>query len=177
MSAWGMPKARRIMSNEHTVVELYQFEDEMFSRYATIGLSSNAFNSSQLCNYELFLCIPYDVSTEQEESIQNFIFDICAYLINTVGRLVTYQDMIPESSLAPKNWPSAVLFDEPRGEPEELECFHVGAQYINLLWVVPIYSDEYQLIKERGIEAFDTALEKQELSVVDTRRMSCVQCS
>ena len=75
---------------------------------------------------------------------------------------------------APEGWPKALLFDQPNGEPEELSCFHVGAQHINLLWVVPIHGAEYELIKKVGIESFDKAIQSIELSLVDVRRPSCV---
>ncbi len=81
---------------------------------------------------------------------------------------------MPETTLAPDGWPKALLFDQPCGEPEELSCFHVGAQHVNLLWVVPIYGNEYDLIKEKGIECFDEAIQEIDLSVVDVRRKSCV---
>lgn len=165
------------MERPGCLVELYIFEGEHITRYATTGLSSSYIDNTNLCNCELLLCVPNDIAISQTTNIENYIFDICAYLISTLGRAVTYQDLIPESTLAPSGWPKAILFDEPRGESEQLECFHVGEQHVNLLWIIPIYGDEYIFIKENGIGKFDMAAETLELSLVDVRRQSCVKNS
>lgn len=177
MEFWGIPESRRCMDKGDKFVELYTFKDERIARYATVGLSSNHINETQLCNCELLLCVPSEVSGTQSKSIEDYIFDICAYLLETLGRITKYQDLIPENELAPKGWPKAVLFDEPTGEPEKLAYFHVGEQHVILLWVIPIYGTEYVLIKEKGIERFDTAAEMLELSLVDVRRQSCASHS
>ncbi len=169
-----MPEFRRIMSKGEGVVELYIFPGDLIHRYATVGLSSFNISTSTSCDTEIFLAVPSHIVDEQSEKIENYIFDISSYLINTFGKNAKPEDAVPESPLAPEGWPKAILFDSPNGEPEELSCFHVGAQHINLLWVVPIFGTEYDLIKTSGIEKFDDAIQNIDLSVVDVRRLPCV---
>ena len=169
-----MPEFRQTMSKDREVIELYTFPDNLIQRYATVGLSSCNISNSIQCNSELFLAVPSHIVDEQSEKIANYIFDISSYLINTLGRNIKAEDVVPESELAPEGWPKALLFDQPSGEPEELSCFHIGKQQIDLLWVVPIHGAEYNLIMKDGIESFDEAIQNIDLSVVDVRRASCV---
>ncbi len=171
---WGMPEFRRIMSKDEEKVELYTFPGELIQRYATVGLSASTMLNGTQCNTELFLAVPTYILDEQSETIENYIFDISSYLLQTLGRNAKAETLVPESPLAPAGWPKALLFDEPSGEPEELSCFNIGLQNVSLLWVVPIHGAEYDLIKAKGIERFDEAIRTIDLSVVDVRRQSCV---
>ena len=162
------------MSKDEEAVELYTFPGELIQRYATVGLSSCNITDSIQCNTELFLAVPRDIVEEQSESITNYIFDISSYLVTTLCENTKAEDVVSESPIAPEGWPKALLFDQPSGEPEELYCFHIGVQHINLLWIVPIYGAEYDLIWEDGIEKFDEAMKNEDLSVIDVRRNSCV---
>lgn len=176
MNYWGMPETRKVMTRENERVELYVFPGEdldQITRIATIGLSSCNFKDGRSCSSELLLVIPFDVAEDNFESISNYIFDICAYILCTLERNVNSEDLVPENDLAPTGWPKALLFDEPRGEPEDLECIHIGIQHINLRWVIPIFGSEYNLIKSSGIESFDNAVDEMELSLVETRREPC----
>ena len=91
-----------------------------------------------------------------------------------MGRNVKSEDLIAEIESAPSDWPNALLFDDPRGEPNELNYFHIGMQHVKLSWVVPIFDSEYDLIRTSGIESFDAAIENAELSLVEIRRDSSV---
>lgn len=176
LKCWGMPETRKVMYREKEVVELYVFPGEdidQVTRIATIGLSSCKFSNSTSCNSELLMVVPYDIGIDQLDSIRNYIFDISAYILRTLNRNIKAEDLIPESPLAPEKWPKALLFDEPRGEPEQVTCYHVGVQHVSLSWIVPIFGAEYNLIKTEGIESFDKAVENMELSLVETRRESC----
>ncbi len=177
LKCWGMPETRKIMSKGETHVELYSFpgeDSDQVSRFATVGLSSNKFSNSTTCDSELLLVLPHDVAHEQREEISHYLFDISSYLIDTLGRNVKAEDILPEMSVVPEGWPKAILFDEPRGEPENLTSFLIGEQHVNLHWVVPIFGVEYSLIKSEGIEAFDQAIDNIDLSLLDTGRDSCV---
>ncbi len=171
---WGEPEFRQIMSKDDKAVELYTFRGDLIQRYATVGLSSCVLSNGAQCDTELLLAVPSHIVEEQSEAIVNYIFDISSYLLETLGKNAEAEVVVPESPLAPSGWPKALLFDQPCGEPEELACFHVGAQHVNLLWVVPIFGTEYDLIKTKGIESFDEAIQTIDLSVVDVRRPSCV---
>ena len=174
MKEWGMPSVRNILTRDDTVVELFSFPDRKIQRFASVGLSGCNISGETKIDSELLLVVPRDIAEEQSKEITNYIFDIIAYLINTRGGKVKSTDLIPESPLAPAGWPRALLFDEPRGESEELETLHFGVQHIHLLWVVPIHGQEFELIQSKGIQAFDDAVNELELSVVDVRRDSCV---
>ncbi len=177
IDCWAMPDSRAKITKGKDTIELYSFpcdQNEYVSRFATIGLSSCKVNDTEFCNSELMLVVPKDVALEQSELLTNYIFDIVTYLTSTLGRNVQAEDAIPESELAPKGWPKAILFDEPHGEPETLGCFHVGAQAVKLLWLVPIFGSEYNYLKTHGISALDKALESIELSPVDIRRKASV---
>jgi hypothetical protein len=182
IKCWGMPEARELMpyDNESKVsmpVELYIFPGEdmdQVTRIATIGLSSCKFQDDKRCNSELLMVLPFDIADEQWDAISRYVFDISRYLINTLGHNVKSADLLPESDLAPDDWPQALLFDDPRGEPNELNYFHIGMQHVTLSWVVPVFASECDLIKNSGIEAFDTAVDHAEVSLVEVRRDACV---
>jgi len=67
-----------------------------------------------------------------------------------------------------------LLFDDPRGEPNELNQFYIGMQHVTLSWAVPIFGSELELIESSGIESFDTAVENAEVSLVEVRREACI---
>lgn len=156
-------------------IELYIFPGEdmdQVTRVVTIGLSSCKFSNDKPCNNELLMVLPFDVAEDQWDSVSNYLFDISSYIVNDLGRNVQSEDIKAESANAPEGWPRAVLFDEPRGEPNELNQFYIGMQHITLSWVVPIFSTECDLIRSHGIDAFDSAIESAEASLVEVRRES-----
>ena len=201
IKCWGVPESRSIISispnsiktqhsdtvdndsvnSEKTFVELYVFPGEdmdQVTRVATIGLSSCKFNNDEYSNSELLMVLPFDVVEDQLELIQHYMAKILSHMM-TLGRNIKPEEIIPENQVAgsesvPLGWPRALLFDEPRGEPNELNYFHIGSQHITLSWVVPIFDSEYDLIKSNGIEAFDTAVNDAEISLVEVRRDACV---
>jgi hypothetical protein len=120
------------------------------------------------------MVLPTNVVVKQTDEIINYIFDIVAYLVGTLERNLTAETTIPESKLAPAGWPKALLFDEPRGEVEDLSSFHVGSQHVELFWIIPIFGAEYDLIKNGEIERFDKIIENMDIEVTDVRRTSCV---
>lgn len=176
MKHWEMPEFRQTMSRENERVELYTFpgdDSENVTRFSTIGLSSIRSRDSERqhsIGAELMMVVPKGVAIEQEDQIKNYLFDVASYLLNTLGKQLTVGTTIPESPLAPNGWPKALLFDEPRGEPEELSCFHIGSQHVDLFWLIPIYGSEHELIKEKGLDAFDKLDETEDISLVDINR-------
>ena len=187
IKCWGVPEARNLMpqskeaddtlSHENMPVELYVFPGEdmdQVTRIATIGLSSCQFSDDKSCNSELLMVLPYDVADDQLESVSQYIFEVSSYIVNTLGRNVKTEDLIAEVKSAPFDWPNALLFDDPRGEPNELNYFHIGMQHVTLSWAVPIFSSEHALIKSSGIESFDAAVESAEISLVEVRRDACI---
>jgi len=177
IKCWGMPEARNLMTNKKMPVELYVFPGEdmdQVTRVVTIGLSSCKFADDKSCNNELLMVLPFDVADDQWESVSQYIFELSNYIVNTLGRNVKAEDLKEESDQAPEAWPKALLFDDPRGEPNELNQFYIGIQHVTLSWVVPIFGNEYSLIKSSGIESFDAAVTDAEVSLVEVRRDACV---
>ena len=187
IKCWGMPESRELISLSKAVgskvsnnmsIELYVFPGEdldQVTRVATIGLSSCKFSNEKRCNSELLMVLPYDVADDQLEAVSQYIFDVSNYIVNTLGCNVKSEDLISEGVVSvPEDWPSAVLFDDPRGEPNELNHFYIGMQHVILSWVVPIFGNEYELIKTNGIELFDAAINEAEVSLVEVRRESCI---
>lgn len=184
IKCWGMPESRNIMpsknsQSEEEVVELYVFPGEdmdQVSRVATIGLSSCKFGDGKSCNSELLMVLPYDIIDDEIESISNYIFGIYKHIINTLERNLEPEEIVSKGigENAPEGWPKALLFDAPRGEPNELNHFYIGMQHVKLSWVVPIFGSEYELIKNNGIDSFDAAINEAEVSLVEVRRDTCV---
>ena len=171
---WGMPEYRNVTSKDNHSVELYSFPEKLFTRFATVGLSSGILPNSDKCNSEIVIVLPSNVVDNQTAEIVNYIFDIVAYLIEKLERNLTAETTTPESKLAPVGWPKALLFDEPRGEVEDLSYFHVGSQHVELFWVIPIFGAEYDLINNGNIERFDEIVESMDIQITDVRRVSCV---
>jgi hypothetical protein len=183
IKCWGRPESRNVISinnpqvTEETV-ELYIFPGEdmdQVSRVATIGLSSCIFPNGKSCNSELLMVLPYDIVDDESESISNYILSICKYIINIQGRNLKSAEICEGiNENRPKDWPDALLFDEPRGEPNELNNFYIGIQHVKLSWLVPIFSSEYELIRNNGIESFDAAVNEGGTSLVEVRRDACI---
>ena len=183
IKCWGMPETRHIMSTNNTfnkaeIVEVYVFPGEdmdQVSRVATIGLSSCKFDDGKSCSSELLMVLPYDIVDDEVDAISDYIFDISIHIINSLERNLGAEDILPEHAIerVPEGWPRALLFDEPRGEPNELNNFYIGMQHVKLTWAVPIFDSEYALIKNSGIESFDAAIHDAEVSLVEVRRDAC----
>lgn len=173
IKCWGVPDTRKVCDSMPTELYIFPGEDmDQVTRVVTIGLSSCKFSNDKACNNELLMVLPFDVAEDQWDSVSNYLFDISSYIVNDLGRNVQFEDIKAESANAPEGWPGAILFDEPRGEPNELKQFYIGMQHITLSWVVPIFSTECDLIRSHGIDAFDSAIESAEASLVEVRRES-----
>jgi len=177
MKNWRMPEFRSLLSKGDNTVELYSFpcEDggDVF-KYATVGLSACKFEDGTHSNNELVLVVPKYVASEYDNEIRDYVFNIIAYILSTLKHDVSAEYLIKENELAPVGWPKALLFDEPRGEPESLGNFHFGNQHIDLLWLIPIHASELDLINNQGITAFDEAIDKCDVSLADVTRASSV---
>lgn len=191
IKCWGLPESRKIISyqkiaqpkkssdSQSQTIEVYVFPGEdmdQVSRVATIGLSSCKFSDGKSCNSELLMVLPYDIVEDEINNISHYICDISNHIINVIGRNIEPEEIVSESQYArvPEDWPNALLFDDPRGEPNELNHFYIGLQHVILSWVVPIFASEYELIKNNGIESFDAAVTDAEVSLVEVRRDASV---
>lgn len=177
---WGLPETREIIQQGDHPIELYLFPGEdvdQVSRIATIGLSSCHFDNGLQCHSELLMVLPFDIVSDQAKTLSDFLFNIAKHLLNSNNRTIPPQNIVLSSHLdstVPSNWPKALLFDDPIGEPDTLHRFYIGTQNVQLRWVVPIFESEYHLIKNQGMEAFDQAVEDSDVNLVDPKRQSCV---
>lgn len=184
IKCWGVPEARKLaphqeVVNEEEPIEVYIFPGEdmdQVSRVATIGLSSCKFSDGKICNSELLMVLPYDIVDDETDTISHYIFDICRHIITSLERNLIAEEVLAEQTIdrVPEDWPKALLFDEPRGEPNELNNFYIGMQHVKLNWVIPIFDREYAVIKKSGIDSFDVAINEAEVSLVEVRRDACI---
>jgi hypothetical protein len=172
---WGMPEYRWITHSENHTIEVYSFfprGDEVVHRFATVGVSEINGEDGKPADYEFCMILPDELGGVSADEVVSFILDVAVYTYRKDVRC-RVGATIPETELIPAKWgPKALLIDELRGEPEELSELSVGDQRVQLLWLVPIYGDEYRLIKSKGIEAFDQLDAQSEWSVADPRRPS-----
>jgi len=159
---WGMPEWRVVARKGDEAIEVYLFpgaNTEKVARIATVGLSSSRREGEGVADYELLFVLPRDLCGCGFDAVAAFVLDVAAY---SLSRGVSFDvgSVVPETRLAPVQWSArALLVDEPRGEQEEIAVFHVGAQHVELRWVVPIYASELQAILANGVGEFDRACE------------------
>lgn len=172
---WGVPINRtRLFKKQELVMELYVFKggvNDKFIRFASVGISGQSKKEKKI-NNEILLVLPVSLGGATEDEVVNYIFDLTAYLLrDDVDFRV--EKMVPANSFSPDKWrQKAILIDEAKGESESLGNIHVGVQHVKLLWLIPIYGNEYELIANEGIEVFDRCCEEAELSLVDVGRGS-----
>jgi hypothetical protein len=100
--------------------------------------------------------------------VTGFLADIAAHLLRHSVRPVE-GSVIARTSLAP--WEAdAIVFDVPRGERPDLECFEADGHTLRLVWAVPAYAAEAELVASQGIEALDRLVESSDFSLGDVRR-------
>ena len=178
MHHWGMPEYRWISRRESHTIEVYSFplrQDEVVHRFATVGVSAVNREDGKPANYELCMILPNDLGGASADEVVSLILDVAVHSYRKDVRC-SVGATISETPLMPAKWnPKALLFDELRGEPEELSHVLVGAQSVEVLWLVPIYGDEQELIASEGIDAFDRLDAQTDWSVADPRRPSFVQ--
>jgi hypothetical protein len=166
---WGQPDKRRVAEKGDERIEVYCFPGAgtRVTRFATVGLSA-----PEGPDAELLLTVPADHAGASLDEVFSFVLDVAVYC-RRPGIHLEPGSLVPESPLVPKAWRArALLFDEPRGEKEELEQTHVGQQAVRLIWAVPIHGDEYNLIERDGIEAFDRRIEEAGMSLAEPDRRS-----
>jgi Suppressor of fused protein (SUFU) len=177
MRHWGMPEYRWISRREDHAIEVYSFpprKDGVVHRFATIGVSAENRGDGTPANYELCMILPDELAGASADEVVSLMLDVAVHSYRKDVRC-SVGATIPETPLMPAKWPpKALLFDELRGEPEELSHISVGDRCIELLWLVPIYGDEQELIKREGIDAFDLLDAQSDWSVADPRRPSLV---
>ena len=177
MKEWGMPEQRVLSYKETDVIEMYSFppsNEKNIWRVATVGMSGVKNELGTQNNFEFLMALTNAVGKVTFQELANFLMDLFAHS-QQVSVSFEPEKTIPETHLMPSAIsPKAVLLDEPRAESPELEAFTVGKQEVKLLWVIPVYGEEQNLIVEKGIHAFDLIQEKSEVSLADISRPSLV---
>lgn len=169
--AWGPPRVRVKSVREDDDVAVYVFGGKSdFQRFATVGVSALRRDDGSSADWELLAVLPSSLAGASVEEVTNFILDLMAYSLRADVRIAP-GETIPPSPLMPVSWvPRAILLDEPRGEAEELVHFQIGSQLVHLIWAIPIYKQELELIVQSGLEAFDQLQRLAEWSLVDPDR-------
>jgi hypothetical protein len=175
---WGQPVNRTISTEKlnNNSIEVYEFSgrEANVSRFVTIGISEHQTLQNQSIDWELLFCLPNDLGGAQNADVVNYLLDIAIYTLRP-DICLGVGSIIPESRLAPLAWTTkAVLFDEARGEPEDMVSFHVGKQNIELLWVIPLVQEELQHIKTQGLGSFDDVSNNCDTALIDVNRSSLV---
>ena len=169
---WGMPEYRKVASRKDGRIEIYSFPTNRANpifRFASVGISGTE-RPTGLIENEFLLALPPNLGGATSAQVFNFMLDLSAYAIDKLDRIVS-PSIIPETPLLPKAWRTrALLIDQARSEPEELSELNIGVESVELLWAIPIYKSEYELIARSGVEAFDALAERAELSPVDVNR-------
>jgi len=174
---WGKPKYS-VKSKKEGSPAIYVY---CFSRpynnskvvyFSTIGVALQKKPDNSFQGQEYFLVLPEEYFNTHKQEIFNYILDI------SVHRVLKSKKNIPpiimESKLAPKEWLTrSILIDDPRGESEEFsENLLLGKNNPQILWIIPIYDEEYGLISKQGIEAFDKIEQESDYELIDVKRPS-----
>ncbi|MCL9662468.1 suppressor of fused domain protein [Paenibacillus hunanensis] len=172
---WSMPAYRVLLNHPDRAihVEIYYFpaaDEDDIARFATVGLSNTFRSNGQSIGTEWMLALTAELGDESAERIFTYMCDLLVHHIE-----VAPDSRIPrvmgESELAPDHWSTrALLLDELRGESEELETIQVGDESIQMIWAVPLTTQEASLILQEGVEAFDSYIEESEYSIIDPCR-------
>jgi hypothetical protein len=178
---WGIPEYRTIANKEKDKfsIEIYYFppahDEDIVCRLATVGISDSILkNTGKKVSYELMMILPPDLGNAKPDEVVSYFLSIIVSSLN-LNEEIRESFIFPETNISPKEWKTrALLIDTPRWESEELDRFQIGMQSINLYLIIPIHTNEYNLIKTNGIEAFDILCEAAELSVIGISRDSFV---
>lgn len=165
---WGMCSYRIVAQVRQRRVETYLFpqSEQRVARLATMGLSGqNADENTPGC--ELLLVLPQDLAGATFELA-------CAVLLDFAVRAMDERWVLRDgaafslSSVTPWGQAAVLLLDA----PEDVTPLHVGAQHVDVLWVVPVFEDEQHWIAEHGVESFLERDEASEWSLADPLRPS-----
>lgn len=176
-AAWGKPVdavtySKDTMPGQEFRAMAFLPEGSRVGRVASHGLSSCTASDGQRLGIELLFAVDAEYVRAHWGRIADFLADVSVHLLKHAIR-PREGDVLPETSLAP--WPlDALVYDLPRGEPEEFECFTWDGKDTHLIWAIPVYRAEAALVKAQGIAAFDALVEESEYSLADVLRPSLV---
>lgn len=173
MSYWGVPELRKRLTGEKGSVEIYRIPSQASAglvRYATFGLSQLPRRNGELGVHELLFVIDEGNFKNSASKSFDFMCELSANYLESAHE-IELPSLVPPSALIP--WrANALLFDEARGEEEDLAEMVIGARRVKLIWVIPLYEDEYKLIEKEGLAEFDRRCEVKRVDLVDIDRES-----
>lgn len=168
---WGMPLHRMISRSKDDIVEVYSFPPSQQSpihRFASIGFARSAENKST--SYELLMTLPPHLGGASEDESMRFVLDVFVHGLRDDVRL-SDGALVNDVPIMPQAWYArSLLVSEPLGEPRELSTIHVGKQHVDLLWLIPVYSEEMRFIETHGLSAFFAVEPASEWGLVDPTR-------
>lgn len=179
IDAWGLPQARKAISKdaEKTVIEVYYFPpgQQNVARFATVGLCEATRILRKGSHYEFLLALPDDLGNATQEAVFDYLLSIAVYSLKPEVQL-RYGYAVGPSPLAPPSWDArGLLFDEPRGEVEELTKTRIADHDVHLLWAIPVHANEFDLVRARDVGALDSLARVSNESIIDPLRASFVR--
>lgn len=171
MRAWGMPRDRVVSTKGPTTVEVYSFPGQpadKVTRFATFGVLSALGETRRV---EFLAVLPNDLAGASVREVALMMLG-AVEAVAAIDENVSLVGTTFESFNMPAEWGTrAILLDEPRGEVESISTIAVGAgEFVEVVWVVPIYAAELDLIAREGLGAFDELVQAAEWSLAEPRR-------
>jgi Suppressor of fused protein (SUFU) len=176
--AWGLPEFRRVETMAGGPIEVYSFPKSQRNdvhRVVTIGLSGLVTEDGAERSCELIMVFR-ELLTEDEREIVYGVLLSLSYHSLSGGVSVRPGTVwgVADDLVVPSSWRTrGFLVDRP-SEAAELRTFHLGAQHIDLCWMVGIHADERALIEAQGLARFEKLRERAGASLIDQTRRSVV---
>lgn len=172
VAAWG-PVAHAVSAVAALPTSRFNvltFESEpSVLRLATQGLAAARIDDQAPLMCELLLVVDKDFAGVSRRQAVHFMLDLGANFLSRNVKFPLKRPAVLDATFSPWNQAS-VLLDEPTGESENLLVLEYDGRTADLVWVVPIYASEANLIRARGIEAFDALASSAAYSLADLRR-------
>lgn len=138
------------------------------ARLATLGLGTCRAEDGAPFHAELlFVLGGQELGEIGSSRVAAFVADVAAHLL--AHSIRPLEGSLMHTTLAP--WePDSIVFDHPRGEPQDLERFDADGHAGRLVWAVPLYGSEAELVSRDGLAALDALVEDNDFSLADVRR-------
>jgi hypothetical protein len=173
---WGIPFARKTIVNPERELSVYGFYDvaKGIVRLGTVGLSFRAFCKDWIGSELYVACFDSDPSdpngffTRGVDSLLSLAVHKEKYPL----RFAAGEKIVSFTRVEPSAWTvsphQAVLITEPVDEPVDFCKFSGSLLRFEVLWVVPIFESEVDIVRRVGTDSFFSSLEhagKCELSL------------
>ena len=176
VSCWDEPFTERRVARGRDDAQFFILRFDAHAvvcRFVTCGLAGFVAADGRPVGHELLFVVGHhDRDDLGSGRIETFLADLAANHVHRSFRPAP-GSTLPDTSLAPWGM-SAIIFDDPLGEPEGLEAYRADGVDARVLWAIPAHREEAALVVENGIEAFDRLISAQDLSLADVRRPSFV---